>query len=131
MHDNFAGSQPLPACDVGWDGPREQQLFYQYMLDRMHLRDPAIARFGDRLTSLPPDATSLTCSRRQLADDHAWYASVAYCDYLRPSGVDDGVISLVVVARGEAHGIALFRPPGERPFSSRDRRLFHLFHTEL
>jgi DNA-binding CsgD family transcriptional regulator len=131
MHDNFAGGQPLPVLDVGWDGAREQKIFHQYMLDRMHLRDPAISRFGAQLATLPAGVKSHTRSRRQLADDRSWYASAAFCDYLRPSGVDDGLMSLVVVADGRAHGIALFRPPGERRFTPRDRRLLHLFHTEL
>jgi DNA-binding CsgD family transcriptional regulator len=131
MHQNFASAQPLPVLDVGWDGPREQEIFHQYMLDRMHLRDPAITRFGARLATLPAGVTSLTRSRRQLADDPAWYASAAFCDYLRPSGVDDGLMSVVVLPDGPAHGIALFRPPNERPFSARHRRLLHLFHTEL
>jgi DNA-binding NarL/FixJ family response regulator len=41
------------------------------------------------------------------------------------------MMSLVLVAGGQAHGIALFRPPGEPGFKERDRRLLHLFHTEL
>jgi DNA-binding CsgD family transcriptional regulator len=131
MHDNFSGAQPLPVLDVGWDGPREQAIFRQYMLDRMHLSDPAISRFGAQLTTLPPGVRSLTRNRWQLADDRAWYRSPAFCEYLRPSGVDDGMISLVLVSDGMAHGIALFRPPGEPRFSSRDRRILHLFHTEL
>jgi DNA-binding CsgD family transcriptional regulator len=121
----------LPVLDVGWDGSREQAIFHQYMLDRMHLKDPAISRFGAELATLPAGVKSHTRSRGQLADDRAWYASAAFCDYLRPSGVDDGMMSLVLVAEGQAHGIALFRTPGERGFTARDRRLLHLFHTEL
>jgi DNA-binding CsgD family transcriptional regulator len=131
MHDQFASAQPLPVLDVGWDGPREQGIFYQYMRDRMHLKDPAISRFGAQLATLPAGVKSLTRSRRQLADDRAWYASAAFCEYLRPSGVDDGLMSVVLSADGQAHGIALFRSPGDRGFSSRDTRLLHLFHTEL
>ena len=131
MHDNFAGKQPLPVLDIGWDGPREQAIFQQYMLDGMHLSDPAISRFGAQLATLPAGVQSLTRSRRQLADDRAWYASAAFCEYLRPSGVDDGLMSLVKVAGGRAHGIALFRPPNEPRFIARDRRLLHLFHSEL
>ncbi|MEX2170216.1 MAG: helix-turn-helix transcriptional regulator [Pirellulales bacterium] len=131
MHDNFASAQPLPVLDVGWDGPRERGIFRQYMRDWMHLSDPAITRFGSQLATLPAGVKSLTRSRRQLADDRAWYASAAFCEYLRPSGVDDGLMSVVLVADGQAHAIALFRPPGERRFTARDRRLLHLFHTEL
>jgi DNA-binding CsgD family transcriptional regulator len=40
-------------------------------------------------------------------------------------------MSVVVMPDGRAHGIALFRPPNERPYSSRHRRLLHLFHSEL
>jgi DNA-binding CsgD family transcriptional regulator len=131
MHANFTGAQPLPVLDVGWDGSRERGMFRQYMLDRMHLKDPAISRYGDQLATLPAGVQSLTRRRRQLADDRAWYASEAYCEYLRPSGMDDGMMSLVVVADGQAHGIALFRSPNERPFTEYDRRLLHLFHVEL
>jgi DNA-binding CsgD family transcriptional regulator len=131
MHDNFTGNQPLPVLEVGWDGPRQQAIFQQYMLDRMHLSDPAISRFGAQLAALPPGVRSLTRNRWQLADDRTWYGSPAFCEYLRPSGVDDGMMSLVLVADGLAHGIALFRPPGERRFTARERRLLHLFHTEL
>jgi DNA-binding CsgD family transcriptional regulator len=131
MHDDFTLAQPLPVLDVGWDGPRERGIFQQYMLDRMHLSDPAITRFGAQLATLQVGVKSLTRRRRQLADDRAWYASAAFCDYLRPSGVDDGMMSLVLVANGQAHGIALFRPPGEGRFTARHCRLLHLFHTEL
>ncbi|HEY3393299.1 MAG TPA: helix-turn-helix transcriptional regulator [Lacipirellulaceae bacterium] len=131
MHDKFTRAQPVPVLDVGWDGPREQEIFHHYMRDRMHLRDPAIARFGAQLATLPAGVKSHTRSRRQLAHDRAWYGSAAFCEYLRPSGVDDGMMSVVSVADGQAHGIALFRPPGERPFTARDRRLLDLFHAEL
>jgi DNA-binding CsgD family transcriptional regulator len=131
MHHDFTGAQPVPVLDVGWDGPREQRIFQQYMIDRMHLRDPAIARFGSLLATLPTRVKSLTRSRRQLAGDHAWYTSAAFCEYLRPSGIDDGLMSVALVGDGQAHAIALFRPPGERRFTARDRHLLHLFHSEL
>jgi DNA-binding CsgD family transcriptional regulator len=131
MHDNFASAQPLPVLDVGWDGPRERGIFQQYMRDRIHLRDPAITRFGAQLAKLTAGVKSLTCSRRQLADDRAWYASAAFCEYLCPSGVDDGLMSVVLMADRQAHAIALFRPPNEQPFTSRHRQLLHLFHAEL
>jgi hypothetical protein len=78
MHNSFGGAQPLPVLDLGWDGPRERGIFQQYMHDRMHLSDPAIARFGARLATIPRSVKSLTRSRRQLADDRAWYTSAAY-----------------------------------------------------
>jgi DNA-binding CsgD family transcriptional regulator len=131
MRDNFASSQPLPVMDVGWEGQREREIFQQYMHDRMHLSDPAISRFGAQLATLPAGLKSLTRSRRQLADDRAWYASAAFCEYLRPSGVDDGLMSVVFFDSAQAHAIALFRPPGEQRFTARDRRLLHLFHSEL
>ncbi|HEX6961301.1 MAG TPA: helix-turn-helix transcriptional regulator [Lacipirellula sp.] len=131
MRSNFAGAQPLPVIDIGWDGPREREIFYQYMRDRMHLRDPAIARFGAELATLPAGAKTHTRSRRQLAGDRAWYGSAAFCDYLRPSGVDDGLMSIVIAADGQADAIALFQPAGQQRFTPRDRRLLRLFHTEL
>jgi DNA-binding CsgD family transcriptional regulator len=131
MHEEFASAQPTPALDVGWDGPRERGIFYQYMHDRMHLRDPAIAHFGAQLATLPAGVRSLTCSRRQLADDRAWYTSAAFCEYLRPSGVDDGLMSVVLAADGQAHAIALFRAPGQRPFPARAQQIVELFHCEL
>ena len=129
--DEFTQSQPIPMIDIGWDGPRERGSFVQFLRDEMHTRDPALSAFGQQLATLGPPPRAHTRSRRQLANDATWYGSAAYCDYHRPSGTDDGLMSVVVVPDGQVHGIALFRPTNERPFTSRHRRLLHLFHTEL
>jgi DNA-binding CsgD family transcriptional regulator len=131
MRDGFAESQPVPALDLGWDGPRERGIFLQFLRNQMHMQDPALTAFGAQLATLRSATSCLTRSRRQLADDTAWYGSAAYCDYHRPSGTDDGMMSIVALSDGQAHGIALFRSPNDPPFASRDRRLLHLFHIEL
>jgi DNA-binding CsgD family transcriptional regulator len=120
-----------PAMDFGWESERERGAFLEFMRDRVHLEDPVIKAFGEQLCALPPRQRSLTRSREQLVDDRTWYCSVAFCDYRRRSRTDDGLMSVVALADGMSHGIALFRGLNERRFTSRDRRLLQLFHREL
>ena len=131
VRDGFLQPDPAPAVDLGWDGARERALFAQFLGDNMHLKDPALTAFGPLLGTLPSPLSSLTRCRRQLVDNTTWYRSAAYCDYHRPSGTDDGMMSVVSLGKGKVHGIALFRPPNERPFEPRHRKLLHLFHREL
>ena len=120
-----------PAVDLGWGGKREREIFGQFLQDQMHLKDPALLGMRPQLAALDKPLTSLTRCRRQLADDSTWYNSTAFCDYHRPSGTDDGMMSVVALETGLVHGLALFRPPRERRFTSRHVRLLHLFHAEL
>lgn len=129
--DDFSQTQPTPTIDLGWSGSPERGVSLQFLQDEMHTQDPALSAFGQQLATRGPLPTVLTRSRRQLASDGDWYGSAAFCDYHRPSGTDDGLMSVVVVPDGQVHGIALFRPPTERRFTPRHRRLVHLFHSEL
>jgi DNA-binding CsgD family transcriptional regulator len=129
--DELSLAEPGPAMDFGWEGERERGAFLEFLRDRVHLQDPVIKAFGEHLCALPPRQRSLTRSREQLVDDRTWYRSVAFCEYRRRSRTDDGLMSVVALADGLSHGIALFRGLNERRFTSRDRRLLQLFHTEL
>lgn len=131
IRDGYLQPDPVPSVDLGWDGPRERGAFVQYLRDEMHTKDPALKGLCPLLEQLRRPMDSLTRCRRQLADDSSWYGSAAFCDYHRPSGADDGLMSVVALSNGEVHGIALFRSPNERPFTARHRRLLHVLHTEL
>jgi DNA-binding CsgD family transcriptional regulator len=122
---------PAPAVDLGWAGHRERSIFGQFLQDEMHLQDPALVALGRYLSKRKRNLVSLTRCRQQLIDDTTWYNSAAFCDYHRPSGTDDAMMSVVALANGAVHGIAMFRPPRERRFTLRHVRLLHLFHTEL
>jgi DNA-binding CsgD family transcriptional regulator len=124
-------AEPGPAMDFGWEGERERGAFLEFLRDRVHREDPAIKAFGAQLVARAPRQRSLTRSREQLVDDRTWYRSVAFCEYRRRSRVDDGLMSVVALADGKSHGLALFRALNKQRFTSRDRRLLRLFHAEL
>jgi DNA-binding CsgD family transcriptional regulator len=127
----FLQPDPAPSVDFGWAGRQEREIFLQFLRDRMHTEDPALKSFGPQVAELRPPRNNLTRCRTQLADDRAWYNSAAYCDYHRPSGTDDGLMSVVMLSDFQMHAIALFRPPSEGKFSTRDRRMLDVFHAEL
>lgn len=66
-----------------------------------------------------------------MVDDRTWYRSVAFCEYRRRTRTDDGLLSVVALADGMSHGLALFRGLKQRRFASRQRRMLQLFHREL
>jgi DNA-binding CsgD family transcriptional regulator len=74
----------------------------------------------------------LTVTRRQVVPDAAWYRSISYDRYFRPTGVDQGLVSVYPVgADGSIQVIALQRAIGEQDFSPRQRRVAGFFHAEL
>jgi DNA-binding CsgD family transcriptional regulator len=83
----------------------------------------ALGRLGGEL---------VTRTRRQLVDDARWRASVSLNEYRRPAGAEECVYTLAALpAAGTFSLVGLHRPCGEPGFSTRQRRLLHLFHGEL
>jgi DNA-binding CsgD family transcriptional regulator len=131
LSDGYLQPDPAPEVDLGWEGPRERNIFLQFLDDQMHMKDPALTSFGSQLARLRPPANKLTRCRSQLTCDRTWYNSPAFCEYHRPSGTDDGVMSVVLLNARQMHGIALFRPPGQGKFTTRDQQFLEVFHAEL
>jgi DNA-binding CsgD family transcriptional regulator len=92
--------------------------------------DPAISAFA---VSCPRLTTGdvRTVRRSEVVDDASWYGSGYVNDCLRPARIDDGVYSAQQrPERGAVHGLALWRPANDRPFSTEDRDLVQLVHEQ-
>jgi DNA-binding NarL/FixJ family response regulator len=74
----------------------------------------------------------VTRTRRQLISDAAWYRSIIWNEFQRPSRIDGELASVFQIAEDGAMGaICLHRAIGEREFSPRGRRLLSFFHGEV
>jgi DNA-binding CsgD family transcriptional regulator len=107
------------------DGVRsELQSFYQ--VEGGTALDPAAAAI---LSTLEPGVSVRT--RRQLVDDHVWYASSYVKEYRRRWGLDDCIYGSVVLPDGRIGGLGYLRTWGDEPYSEEDRALVQLFteHT--
>jgi DNA-binding CsgD family transcriptional regulator len=93
--------------------------------------DPFLQAMGKEVAKLTHGKRQITMQRGEFVDDATWYRSVAYCEYRRVSRVDDSLISIVKMTSGELHAAMLMRSDGESPFELRDRRMLHLFLSEL
>jgi len=106
--------------------PRGRELYAEYMRRVTPAGDPifrALRRVPGRL---------VTRARRQLISDAAWYRSVVWNDFQRPSKIDDELTSVFQMEEDDSIGaICLHRAVGERGFSPRDRGLLSFFHAEL
>jgi DNA-binding CsgD family transcriptional regulator len=104
----------------------ELAVFAQYMRARDPREDPIFASLGRIRRSM------VTRTRQQLVNNGAWYRSVSFNDYRRVVGVDHCVYSLCALpTAGEFSLIGLHRTVGDKPYTSREVQLLHLFHEEL
>jgi len=74
--------------------------------------------FGANPVALPVAALPGRCKtrrRRDVLTDREWYRSAFYTDRLRPSELDDGILSLHLVQGGGAFMISPGRAIGDRP----------------
>lgn len=69
--------------------------------------------------------------RRDIIDDRAWYATRWVVEDFREAGLDDGIYARVGLDERVTECIAVFRPPGARPFTAEDRVLMELFADEV
>lgn len=126
---NFGTPEQLIVAveDLGWSGRTERAHFLRYQADGGEQRDPVFQRFTDLAGRL------VTRSREQLLSDAKWYKSPIYQEYLKLAGIDAKIMSLSALPGDGvlSHLLTLKRPPGERPFGSRELRLVHLFHHEF
>lgn len=108
-------------------GPRESKSLYRrYLAQGEETRDlSCLAQFGS-------SQRIITCLRRELVEDRAYYDSVRFNEFCRPAGADDFIRSLFWTRfSGRCHILAVQRGPRDRRFSRRDRNFLHLLHAEL
>jgi DNA-binding CsgD family transcriptional regulator len=73
----------------------------------------------------------ITRTRTQLVSDADWHRSSSF-EYRSSGGLDHTIISVLQRSENGATSVmSLNRARGERDFTEREQRLFHLFHSEL
>jgi DNA-binding CsgD family transcriptional regulator len=130
------GLPPGGGPDGGWTWPGfrviegfpnrgEERAFDRLLREATPARNPFAPVVASR--QLPV----FTWRRRQVLSDRDWYGNDFVRHYMGQTNLDDllGSSSFVGAAMGWA--IGLNRPRGGRPFTSRERRLFHLCKAEM
>lgn len=109
------------ALDLGWDGPREREVFLTYLRAQTDPPDPTL----DRLSEIT-DPT-FARARQELLDDRSWYRSEHVQEQRRAAGVNHFV--LAAWRRGDrAQALSVHRPWGQRAFNERERMLVELVY---
>ena len=117
---------PASAFSVGFDD-QTRELCRAYV--RTH-PTPADNLVMKRLGSIP--GPLVVRMRSQLVTNAEWHRTRIFNEYLRPSHLEHQLLSLCQISKDHAVSvIGLYRGPGERDFSERERRLLHFFHGEL
>ena len=117
----------IEMADCGWLSHRHRELWYRRTVVES---DPGGSVTFQRFVSAISGQTTRT--RDQLVEDAEWYRSYEYNEVFRPAGSTGLLASFAPVSGGRAiFGSMNSRPPGEREFDARERRLLHLFHVEL
>jgi DNA-binding CsgD family transcriptional regulator len=127
------GSLEAAAIFATGFAPEEGALYLEFLSTRGRAYHPdAIATKFEawRAKSRPGQVSTQT--RRQVVPDPEWYGSVWYNECHRVIRIDHSLGSVVELAPGGLyHCFDLHRDTGEPNYSGRQRRLLHLFHTEL
>jgi DNA-binding CsgD family transcriptional regulator len=88
--------------------------------------DPAVSAFAGAFAE-----GRCVVRRDEVVDDRRWYESEFVADCLSLARLDHGVYSAIGrPGPGAIHGLACFRPAGDRPFSDEDCHLIHLVHEQ-
>jgi DNA-binding CsgD family transcriptional regulator len=117
---------PASALSVGFDDQTRER-FRAYVRTHPTRTDDLIMK---RLGNVPGPLVVRT--RSQLVTDAEWYRTRLFNDYLRPSHLNHQLLSVCQVSKDHAISVVgLYRGPGERDFSERERGLLRFFHGEL
>jgi DNA-binding CsgD family transcriptional regulator len=118
-------TEALVAYPSGLDAKCVQALA-EYHRERELMADPLFTAF-DVASGAPATRT-----RSQLVPDREYYRSAVYDKYYRWNSIEHRLASLCQPsAAPPVSAIHLIRPPGDRDFSARERRLVSFFHQEL
>jgi len=111
-----------PMIDFGWAGDAERRWNMSFF-EGPQLDDP----LTPPCIALPGKVT--TAMRQHLVSDPDWYSSPNVNELRRNARVDHCIYSCFRInENGDALGIALHRPWGDRPFSERDVAIVDLLH---
>jgi DNA-binding CsgD family transcriptional regulator len=120
--------QAIHVEDVGWACPADRhRVLEQFLASDLYGRDLSAERFFGKLP-----LASWTVRREQIIPDREWRHSVVFNDFIRRGGLDLGILSRQLIARGDrANVLVLYPRSGEAPLPERGRRLVHLAQQEL
>ena len=130
MHLTPQGPKVASCTDLGWEGERERQRFYEFQAKGHEASSDAFGRFVRLLADRP----LVTRSRPQVMEDREWYRSEHFNEYSKVSRIDACLVSLCMLphlAPGAVSIMTFYRALGEREFQRRERRLVRMLHREL
>ncbi len=119
------GPRLVGFIDVGLPVGGARERWDEFIREGGFVRHPAGARFA----TIPGPRN--TRRRRELLTDDEWYRSRFYEEWVRPFGVDDGLISVHPGPGGMGFMLSPGRAIGERPFDGRGAGLCHLIQLAL
>ena len=124
------GPQVVSCVDLGWEGERERQRFYEFQSQGEAASSEAFGAFVRPLQ----DRSLATRSRQQVIEDRDWYRSEHFNEYSKLSRIDACLVSLCMLPALSREAVSImtfYRPLGERQFQRRERRLVRMLHREL
>ena len=119
------GPTIIAMMDKGYASAKQRQMLYDWLGSPEFPSDPymlAMNRCGN---------STFVGGRRQFVDDSNWYCAPTVSDVRRLSGVDDCVISSVILPDGSVDQMSLQRPWGAKSFGRYEAVLLSIFHREL
>jgi DNA-binding CsgD family transcriptional regulator len=112
--------------DHGWATESDRQGVVAAWVREGAAVDPAVSAFASAFAE-----GRQVVRRDQVVDDRRWYESEFVADCLSLARIDHGVYSAVGRPGPDTiHGLACFRPAGDRPFTDEDSNLIHLVHDQ-
>ena len=119
--------------DVGWETAEQRKVLKEAFLSPVI--NPTTAPFDAEMDrhGRRPGSGPLTKTRRDLADDAAWYASAYVAEHRRRANVDDFIASVYPQSEPGTYAcLAVMRRWGDpRPYGDRERRVIDLIWSEL
>jgi DNA-binding CsgD family transcriptional regulator len=107
--------------DLGWQGPREREVFKAYLQAQTDPPDPTLGRLSEIRDQ------TFARARQDLLADRDWYRSAHVQEHRKAAGVNHFV--LAAWRRGDrAQAMSVHRPWGDRPFSARERALIEIVY---
>jgi DNA-binding CsgD family transcriptional regulator len=117
---------PIQFADHGWPNPVGRAFYLAWPKDPAALNSPFLQSFH----SVP--GRFVTRTRQELTGDRDWYTSAFVNEVLRPSGLDDALLSQYAPpGRDWQHELVLNRLLGDPPFGRRECLLVHLCQAEV
>lgn len=120
-------------ADTGWEDQSQQRIWVDYVKSVGALRDDMLLAFtAARYPVADVRRPVFTRRRADLIEDAQWRQCNTYNEYRLPIRLTDQLNSFAHFGvQGRTHGFALCRPPGDRGFDVRERRIAHLVHMEM